>query len=287
MAARSASEGNNYSLSLSSRWIYTVKTKGKRNMNGLYIGATGALNHMQHLNVHSNNITNASTPGFKFDSMTSSIYSTHQTLAQLNNGAQRIGSMDNKVVPTETHVNLTQGTTMITNRQMDFFLDDKEVGSTSFFVVERNGETFLTRNGNFGINADGFLTTANGDYVLDADNQRIRIPNNRNITVDITGRVFDEGGNQLTQLQTRAVDSELADSLVKHADGRFTLNGTDITALPQGTAQMHNGILESSNVDMANEMVELMKNQKMVNSSSSIMKTMHAIHEKEVNIGRG
>ncbi len=149
--------------------------------------------------------------------------------------------------------------------------------------MDRGGESFLTRNGNFSTNENGFLTTNAGDYVLDANNQPIQLNGNENITVDIYGRIFDEEGNHIAHLQTKSIDNEMANALVKESDSRFILNGIDITSLPEGNAQVHNGILELSNVDMATEMVNLLTNQKMTSASQKIMTVMDSINEKEAN----
>lgn len=253
-------------------------------MNGLYIGASGMLNGMRLIEVNSNNIANANTTGFKFDTMTSSVYSNFDTKANYNNDEYSIGGMENKVVPTETYVNMTQGTLQITNTNTDFYLNDSMTAGddTTFFVVERDGQQYLTRDGHFTINEDGYLVTDSGDFVLGSNNERVQLESDK-FTVASNGQLVDANGNPLSQIQTRSVSAEQSLSLVKEADGRFTLYGTEISELPTGEGSVLNGMLEMSNVNMAEQMTDLMINQKLVSSSQKVMTTFDKIYEKESN----
>lgn len=71
--------------------------------------------------------------------------------------------------------------------------------------------------------------------------------------------------------------------LVKHEDKTFTVDGVNITNLPNGTAVVHNYMLENSNVDMTKEMTDLMTNQKMVQASQRVMTTLDKVYDKESN----
>lgn len=110
-------------------------------MNGLYIGSMGMMNYMQRLNVHSNNVANAQTAGFKAENMTSKVFDVQDTYRRGDGSATNIGSADYAVVPAATHVNLAQGNVQITNSPTDFFLDDGAAGTSSFFVTSKNDET--------------------------------------------------------------------------------------------------------------------------------------------------
>ncbi len=48
-------------------------------MNGLYIGSMGMMNYMRRINVHSNNVANAQTTGFKAENMTSKVFDVQDT----------------------------------------------------------------------------------------------------------------------------------------------------------------------------------------------------------------
>lgn len=253
-------------------------------MNGLYIGSMGMMNAMQHMNVHANNIANAQTIGFKADNMTSTVFDTHDLYRQDNGGRENIGTVDYTVMPAATHVNLVPGSFQITNSPTDFYLDDGMSDRTSFFVVSKNGETYMTRDGNFTVNEERYLRTSSGAYVMDTNNERIHIPEGAQVAVQPDGTLYnEETGAVIAKLQTKSVDNADNALLLKHEGKLFTLAGTNIADLPNATAAVHNYMLESSNVDMTKEMVDVMTNQKMVQASQRMMTTFDKVYEQEAN----
>ena len=83
------------------------------------------------INVHSNNVANAQTTGFKAENMTSKVFDVQETYRSGDGATTNIGKVDYAVVPA-THVNLVQGNIQMTNSPTDFFLDDGVAGTTSF-----------------------------------------------------------------------------------------------------------------------------------------------------------
>ncbi|QWG32954.1 flagellar basal-body rod protein FlgG [Bacillus mycoides] len=253
-------------------------------MNGLYIGSMGMMNYMQRLNVHSNNVANAQTTGFKAENMTSKVFDVQDTYRRGDGSVTNIGSADYAVVPAATHVNLVQGNVQITNSATDFFLDDGAAGTSSFFVTSKNDETFLTRDGSFTLNSDRYLQTASGAFVMDENNERIRIPEGAKVAVQADGTLYDEvTQNNIGRLQTKTVDAETNARLVQRENKSFTLAEGNLADLPNGTGIVKNHMLENSNVDMTKEMADLMTNQKMIQASQRIMTSFDKIYEKEAN----
>ncbi|MBL3820502.1 MULTISPECIES: flagellar basal-body rod protein FlgG [Bacillus cereus group] len=253
-------------------------------MNGLYIGSMGMMNYMQRINVHSNNVANAQTTGFKAENMTSKVFDVQDTYRRGDGAVTNIGSVDYAVVPAATHVNLVQGNIQMTNSATDFFLDDGAAGTTSFFVTSKNDETFLTRDGSFTINSDRYLQTSSGAYVMGENNERIRIPEGAKVAVQADGTLYDEvTQNNIARLQTKTVDAEANNRLVQRENKSFTLAEGNIADLPNGTGLVKNHMLENSNVDMTKEMADLMTDQKMISASQRVMTSFDKIYEKEAN----
>ncbi|MGG0182401.1 flagellar basal-body rod protein FlgG [Bacillus tropicus] len=253
-------------------------------MNGLYIGSMGMMNYMQRINVHSNNVANAQTTGFKAENMTSKVFDVQDTYRRGDGAVTNIGSVDYAVVPAATHVNLVQGNIQMTNSATDFFLDDGAAGTTSFFVTSKNDETFLTRDGSFTINSDRYLQTSSGAYVMDVNNERVRIPEGAKIAVQADGTLYDERTqNNIARLQTKTVDAEANSRLMQRENKSFTLAEGNIADLPNGTGLVKNHMLENSNVDMTKEMADLMTDQRMISASQRVMTSFDKIYEKEAN----
>ncbi|PFQ45089.1 flagellar basal body rod protein FlgG [Bacillus cereus] len=253
-------------------------------MNGLYIGSMGMMNYMQRINVHSNNVANAQTTGFKAENMTSKVFDVQDTYRRGDGAVTNIGSVDYAVVPAATHVNLVQGNIQMTNSATDFFLDDGAAGTTSFFVTSKNDETFLTRDGSFTLNSDRYLQTSSGAFVMGENNERIRIPEGAKVAVQADGTLYDEvTQNNIARLQTKTVDAETNARLVQRENKSLTLAEGNIADLPNGTGIVKNHMLENSNVDMTKEMADLMTDQKMIQASQRIMTSFDKIYEKEAN----
>ncbi|HHP5736343.1 flagellar basal-body rod protein FlgG [Bacillus paranthracis] len=253
-------------------------------MNGLYIGSMGMMNYMQRINVHSNNVANAQTTGFKAENMTSKVFDVQDTYRRGDGAVTNIGSVDYAVVPAATHVNLVQGNIQMTNSATDFFLDDGANGTTSFFVTSKNDETFLTRDGSFTINSDRYLQTSSGAFVMGENNERIRIPEGAKVAVQADGTLYDEvTQNNIARLQTKTVDAEANSRLMQRENKSFTLAEGNIADLPNGTGLVKNHMLENSNVDMTKEMADLMTDQRMISASQRVMTSFDKIYEKEAN----
>ncbi|MGR5914341.1 flagellar basal-body rod protein FlgG [Bacillus pacificus] len=253
-------------------------------MNGLYIGSMGMMNYMQRINVHSNNVANAQTTGFKAENMTSKVFDVQDTYRRGDGAVTNIGSVDYAVVPAATHVNLVQGNIQMTNSATDFFLDDGANGTTSFFVTSKNDETFLTRDGSFTINSDRYLQTSSGAFVMGENNERIRIPEGAKVAVQADGTLYDEvTQNNIARLQTKTVDAEANNRLVQRENKSFTLAEGNIADLPNGTGLVKNHMLENSNVDMTKEMANLMTDRRMISASQRVMTSFDKIYEKEAN----
>ncbi|EJS67137.1 flagellar hook-basal body protein [Bacillus cereus BAG2X1-3] len=242
------------------------------------------MNYMQRINVHSNNVANAQTPGFKAETMISKVFDVQDTYRSGDGATTNIGSVDYAVVPAATHVNLVQGNVQITNSATDFFLDDGAAGTSSFFVTTKNDETFLTRDGSFTLNSDRYLQTSSGAFVMGENNERIRIPEGAKVAVQADGTLYDEiTQNNIARLQTKTVDAETNNRLVQRENKSFTLAEGNIAGLPNGTGIVKNHMLENSNVDMTKEMADLMTSQKMIQASQRVMTSFDKIYEKEAN----
>ncbi|ASI80777.1 flagellar basal body rod protein FlgG [Bacillus cereus] len=242
------------------------------------------MNYMQRINVHSNNVANAQTTGFKAENMTSKVFDVQDTYRRGDGAVTNIGSVDYAVVPAATHVNLVQGNIQMTNSATDFFLDDGANGTTSFFVTSKNDETFLTRDGSFTINSDRYLQTSSGAFVMGENNERIRIPEGAKVAVQADGTLYDKvTQNNIARLQTKTVDAEANNRLVQRENKSFTLAEGNIADLPNGTGLVKNHMLENSNVDMTKEMADLMTDQRMISASQRVMTSFDKIYEKEAN----
>ncbi|MBB6062614.1 flagellar basal-body rod protein FlgG [Thermosipho japonicus] len=153
---------------------------------GVYLASMGMLADITKLDTLSNNISNAETIGYKADNLAFKTY-LEKRLHSFKPMPQEkkveikdIGKFEQAVILDEVKTDFTQGNIEHTENMLDFAID-----GSGFFVVEKNGEKLYTRAGNFKISSDGFLVTSEGYYVLDKNDQRIKISNKSDLINNI------------------------------------------------------------------------------------------------------
>jgi flagellar basal-body rod protein FlgF/flagellar basal-body rod protein FlgG len=129
---------------------------------GLYISAAGAHAQSQRVEVLSNNIANAQTPGFKRElAVLQARHSEAISEGQDYPGTRSINNLGGGVYMAETLTDFNQGVFKLTGIESDLAIE-----GDGFFQVEKNGQRLLTRAGNFNVGSDGRLLTSGNAQVL-------------------------------------------------------------------------------------------------------------------------
>lgn len=206
-------------------------------LRGLYGAASGMVAQQQRQEMLANNLANASTPGYKADQ--ASLRTFPKMLLQAVNAQSMpvnrsypIGELATGVYLQERIPNFRQGDLMESGNTTDVallqgILPENEDGREMalFYTVEHDNEELrYTRNGNFTVDGEGFLTTAQGRYILSTDGERMAV-GSENFTVAANGIVTNEAGVQVGQINVVLAEDPL--QLVKEGDGllRFTEDG--------------------------------------------------------------
>ncbi|SHJ80954.1 flagellar basal-body rod protein FlgG [Anaerobranca californiensis DSM 14826] len=250
-------------------------------IRGLHIAKTGMLTQQRRQENIANNIVNANTPGFK--KATAAIAKDRDLfLHRLNDEVLKtsFGNIDRKpkvgplgtgVFVDETLVNFSTGSLIETNNPLDL-----SIQGGGFFTLEGNGQTFLTRNGVFTTDSQGYVVNSDGFYLL-GQNGRISL-NGGEITIKENGDIFVDG-NYIDTLQITTVQNP--HSLSKLGMNLFTVTERTILGGPQGLIRQ--GFIEGSNVDLAEEMVELISTLRAYEANQKIIQTHDELLGKAVN----
>lgn len=257
---------------------------------GFYNLTSGMLTQRRNLDVISNNMVNIQTPGHKRDTMTSTTFQEevlYRTGTRHKDNPTELGRMSKIRVADETLVNYEQGGFDETGGIFDFALRDN-----GFFCVQGPEGVSYTRNGAFEVDEEGYLALAKAGRILGADQQPIqitsedfRVDSNGNITVEVITDA-ESGETEIQQLgQLKVVDFADYSALQKNEYGTFN---TD-----QQEQQLENGgtilwkSLESSNVNMVDEMTAMMSAQRAVQSAAQVLKMYDQVMGKtSSDIGR-
>ncbi|GLR82749.1 flagellar basal-body rod protein FlgG [Azospirillum oryzae] len=249
-------------------------------MRSLAIGATGMIAQQLNVETISNNIANSTTTGYKKQR------AEFQDLLYQN--FRRIGSTSSDagtVVPTGVQVGagvrvaavarvLEQGNLNITDNKLDVAIN----GSGYFQVTLPSGDTAYTRAGNFKLSPEGVIVTADGYPVQ----PNITIPTNAvDISINSSGEVLVKlDGQTATQNvgQLQLATFANAAGLEATGDNLFMESGASgqaVTGNPGGPGfgRVTQGALETSNVNVVQEITTLITAQRAYEMNSKVIKT--------------
>lgn len=234
----------------------------------LWTSKSGLNANQEKLDVISNNIANVNTTGYKkvnagFKDLISS--SLDEWGNPLNDKTATVGS--GVKVGNFTKDN-SQGGLQTTNQKTDLALD----GNGYFKVISSNGTEYYTRDGSFKLDSYGRLITANGN-ILEVQYANGYSQNNTgltadNFTINKKGEIFAENNGNFEKVGEIAVYTAVGnDAFTSVGDNLFKeLNGVQVYRTLD--ADMYQGYLEVSNVDLSQEMTDMIVTQRAFQLSS-------------------
>jgi flagellar basal-body rod protein FlgG len=246
----------------------------------LYISKTGLAAQDVRLATISNNLANASTTGFKRDSVNFEdlLYQIQRQPGGLSSQTTQLPSgiqIGTGVRVVSTEKEFTGGSLQITDQGLDLAINNR-----GFFQIQLpNGETGYTRNGAFQLNSDGQIVNSAG-YLLEPN---ITIPENAsNLTISIDGAVSatifgDPNAQQLGNIQI--ADFVNPAGLQSQGGNIFTPTAASGdaqtgTAGLNGLGEILQGTLENSNVEVVEELVNMISTQRTYEMNSKVISTV-------------
>ncbi|MCF6270927.1 MAG: flagellar basal-body rod protein FlgG [Melioribacteraceae bacterium] len=260
----------------------------------LRTAASGMFAQQYNIEVISNNIANMNTTAFKknkaeFSDLmyqevpTNTISSSSNPQGQTNESRIQIG---NGVQPVSTQKIFKQGDIQPTYNQFDLAINGE-----GFFQIRKSDGTFLyTRDGSFKVNANGQLVTSMG-YALEPEislsEDTISISISRDGLVELTeadGKSFSMGDIELIRFMNPGGLKALGDNLYEETES----SGIPIfgTGGENGFGEIHQGYLESSNVDIVEEMIAMISAQRAYEINSKTVKTVEEMMTMANNLKR-
>ncbi len=255
-------------------------------VRGLYTAYTGMINQQKRLDTVTNNLANATTTGFKREGVTSKSFDQMLTykLKDLSVPylAEGIGSMSLGVKIGENYTDYSQGSLKETGNTYDLALSGQGFFAISFTDKAGNESVKYTRDGEFTMDADGFLRTLEGDYVQ-GEGGNIMIPTDTTqVSIQANGDIYADGEYVDT---IRIVDFEDYNYIEKYGENLYDI--VDGATETESTAQVMQGYLEMSNINVVKEMVEMITISREYESNQKLIQTADEMLEKSVNqIGR-
>ncbi|MCP1109139.1 flagellar basal-body rod protein FlgG [Lachnospiraceae bacterium PF1-21] len=231
-----------------------------------YTGIRGVKTQQERMNVISNNIANVNTYGYKTKN------SSFQDMLYYNQ-RDRAGEVTNLTAGTGAlHSHITTDFSgsgfHVSGGALDFAINGE-----GFFKLQdpQTGEVTYTRNGHFGQSrrSDGFyLVTDSGKFVVDSQGQPIRV---------------NQG--ELSR-QPAVYDFANTDGMLSIGNNEFAPVEKNGNATLVVDAQLVNGYLEMSNVDLAKEMADTIEASRAYSYVLKMVQTADEV-EQTINELRG
>lgn len=254
-------------------------------VRALYTGATGMVNEMKRLDVVSNNLANSATTAYKKEGATSQAFKDMLAI-KINDETDSyidrpIGYMSLGVKIGETYTDYSTGNLRETGNTYDLALSGNGFFAISY--ADKNGTESVryTRDGSFTVNSEGILMTKDGDFVLGDDGGLITIPVGTEVSINESG-IIEADGKEVARLQI--TDFEDYDYLKKFGENMYTAIDGATTKAAQG--KVYQGYLESSNVNVVSEMVNMITIARDYESNQKVIQSIDSTLERAVNLGQ-
>ena len=262
-------------------------------IQSLFSGVSGMLSNQTEMDVIGNNIANANTTGFKAsDTNFSESFMQISRAATVNDPVGLGVGLGTQVDNTET--NFDQGAFQTTNVPTDM-----GINGTGFFTVQSvGGDDYVTRNGAFVEDSNGYLRTADGNYLMGFAGataptsptagyppDKIQIPATTStgsavvsFAVDPTGAITVTGADGSTQVTGYITlqNYNNPNGLTDVGDSLYTYQAAAGTnqyyqADTDGVGTIETGVLEASNVDLSTEFANMIIAQRSFEASARVI----------------
>lgn len=228
--------------------------------NMMYIAMTGAKQILLAQASNSNNLANASTPGFRAD-----LAAFHSLPVYGPGYNSRVYAQTG-----DAGVDLTPGSVSMTGRDLDVAIN----GEGLMAVQGVNGNEAYTRAGDLQITSEGLLQTGAGHPVL-GDGGPITVPPYQKLEIGADGTIsiqpLGQSPSTLAVVGRIKLVNPLKDQLTKGDDGLIHLkDGSAATA--DAAVHLVSGALEGSNVKSVDAMVTMIELARQYEMQVKIMK---------------
>lgn len=255
-------------------------------MRALWVSRTGMEAQQTQLDTISNNLANVSTNGYKRS------HAVFEDLMYQNLRQAGANTTEQTTLPTGLQVglgtravatsrNFSQGNLQQTTNNLDVAIK----GNGFFDVQMPDGTTGYTRDGSFQVSAQGQLVTNNGYAVLPgitipAAAQSVTIGADGTVSVGLQGQAAPSVVGQLQT--TNFINPAGLEPLGQNLYGETAASGTPTTGTPgqNGLGSLAQGFVETSNVNVVEELVAMIQTQRAYELNSKAIQTSDQMLQK-------
>ena len=199
------------------------------------------------------NLANMNVPGYRRDM-------SNESSTQFLEAAGALGARAFQMEHDYLTFSSEAGEMTRTDQELDIAIADQGY----FFIQPENGEPALSRRGDLRIDGDSLLRNGAGHLILGADMAPISVPPFRSLRITDLGEIHIEQANGAGEMLVGTVATVIPDegvALTKGLDAQIrTLDGG--VPIPNQRAEVLQGVLEGSNVNVIEEMLSNIETQR-------------------------
>lgn len=247
----------------------------------LWISKTGLDAQQTDISVISNNLANASTVGFK---KSRAIFEDllYQNINQPGGRSSADTELPNglmlgagtKVVATQK--NFSQGNMLTTENPLDIMIQ----GHGFYEILQPDGTVAYTRNGQFTTNDTGQLVTSGAGFPLQPaitipqDAQQVTVSQDGQVTVRLRGTADNVAVGQITI--SNFINPAGLEPVGQNLFTETAVSGAPVQGAPglEGLGTLVQGALETSNVNVTEELVNLIQSQRVYEMNSKVVSSV-------------
>lgn len=264
-------------------------------VRSLWTSASGMISQQFHIDTISNNLANVNTTGFKKNRVDfEDLIYQHQVLAgtpatsvsEIPTGVH----VGHGVRPAATQKIFTGGSLQATGHKLDMAITN----SVGFFKIQMPDGSFgYTRDGSFKIDSNRQVVTSNG-YLMEP---QVILPEDAvldTLMISEQGEIYvnlgaDTNPTLIGQMETyRFVNPAGLKAVGKNLFQETPASGAEIPGTPglDGFGSLMQGFLEMSNVNLAEEMVNMIVAQRAYESNSKAIQTTDSMLATAIQLKR-
>ena len=264
-------------------------------MRSLWTAATGMRAQQFNIDTISNNLSNVNTTSYKTQraEFKDLFYTTMKRTNVVDEEGRPVNlEVGHGVMPTATKKDFRPGSFMETNNDFDLAID----GEGFFGVALPNGDIRYTRDGSFKLSVDddeATLVTSEGYIVLSEDDDEIIIESGlTDINIDDLGYItgMEEDGEIVDLGRIKLVRFTNQEGLLSEGLNLYSSTVASGEEIPMEVEEMNSrivqGYLESSNVQVVDEMVKMITAQRAYEINSKTIQTTDEMLQLTNNLKR-
>lgn len=242
-------------------------------IQGFYSAGTALRNRQKGIDVIANNIANVNTKGFKKSDANFEDALYQAFIKEYPDSVNSHYTVGNGSYISSIDRDFSQGRIEVTENQLDIAIS----GEGFIGLVDEDSNILYSRGGSFSFTPASrgkkYIVNEQGYYLADSYGRKISVPDETdNIMINEDGRLEYDGQSRSSRLMLM----EFSNPKGLIAKGAGTYAETEYSGAPIKNYDIivKQGHLEMSNVDLADEMTELIKSQRIYQMNSKVIQTI-------------